>query len=344
MRSGRRKVSSRLSYFRLEETFESTPLGLADLSNQAVHMPLPKDILPSMVTVMELLVQFTSDHPHLFQRRGETDEEQIRNMEADQAALEFVLMSLVEGSTWMEQAWQIFKLVFRKSDLVKTLQAVDHFQDRLHAIGNDPAKLLQSERLCHFRQCTMASWTGEQTENIFHAVTLKLYQLVWFTNWVYMDKTSIHRWMHQPPNDNCMNLAWLRRDTQLRDSMKIDLYEEDEELLQSAVLPMHPMWLSHNVPFGDSPSVTIVNGTLAAATLHDPDIWSARMSFCRSVIARLEGSLKSQLEIVSSIQIRVLGFAIAVLPQLWPWIAKNSTFASTWNSTARHFDSVELIH
>merc|ERR1740138_1887179 len=90
-----------------------------DPESKELSIPVPTDLLPSMVDVMWKLVELKKEDPTLFMVRGESVRDQNLNVEEDQAMIERVMMECIEGKTY----WESMKLFWfrfqRKEKLIK---------------------------------------------------------------------------------------------------------------------------------------------------------------------------------------------------------------------------------
>lgn len=316
------------------DTSSSRSIGLrslqGSLSGHKIPNFEPADALPCMVTVMEKLAEMKTTRPDMFTFRPcDDEEEEDLFLEIDLAFFAATLLSEVSGATNWDKMKRILRLLSNKKSLIESIQAVESFLMRLHNCNSDMAGLLHSERLAYFRCAAASAWKTDAGGS-FNSVTLKLCQMVWFVNFVYHTPECVQKSIHYPPKPIYRDVVWMRLDEEMRTDLR-PVYG-DELPSEDATQPLHPQWFAHDIPFLDTPFYAAIVSGLAEAQDDNPEVWGLRMSFCRTFVSEILGVLRSQLELVKSIEVRLLGLAMALLTTTMTQVAQREE--SAWNSTA----------
>jgi hypothetical protein len=93
-------------------------------------------------------------------------------------------------------------------------------------------------------------------------------------------------------------------------------FEEDDAFQVDSVLPIHPEWLSHDIPLCESEwyedCFLLTQKGIDPQSDGDPAAFVNKLSFYRMLVTRIEGSLSSQLDMVSTMQQKLLGLMMTI--------------------------------
>lgn len=271
------------------------------------EFPPVKDMLPDMELFMSRLIAIKKKKPSMFCRRGMTPQDEVRNLEVDHAAIMTTFLGALDGRTAWESFTNTCKNIFKKNELIKTLDAVNLMRDEAEAYGGNMGMLMDSHRMSYFRQ---VAWKDSPDE-IFNSATVKLVLVLFLMAYITNDQFR-HKALVLPPDDYFINKAWLVRGQTHRESLK-EMYGDGEVFPVDSVRPVHPKWFALHIPLLDSPIFTHVVQALIAEYEMSPSYHSFKVNFFNQFTTRVSASLKTRIDMVSTLQTRLLATFASLL-------------------------------
>jgi len=279
-------------------------LPMDEHDDKSVEIQQPCDVLPDMQTVFEVIVQKKRDNPFLFQPEalgGLHVQQQMLALEVDNAAILAAFIPLMAPDGLWPSMKHLWQLLWRKSQLIKTLDAMECLVSSCIQDGNDLAKFISNGRQCYFRQCLEHTIPDDF---VFNTVAMKMVSLLWFMAFIRQGAAR-ERCLYLEPPDWVRNQSHLIKGQPRRNALKETIVDFDYP--EGCTLPIHPGWFAHNVPLLDTPAVTITIAETEYTFKDAPTAYEHQMQFFRMFLVHIRGILKSDLDRVTTVQIQTMG-------------------------------------
>lgn len=306
-------------------------------SDATRDFPEPQDALPSIPNVVKAISDVHSTYPGMFfhhRRRDLTSIEQETAFEHDHMVLRQIFLSALDGETYFQQLQIFLWSLTHKTELIKTIQALDTLNALVMRNGCDSARCLREERKTYLRQF----YSDEPDVHV--TASFKMTQIL-FLQVLFVYGRQIPTGLQVPPPPSLLrsgtvdpNLTIFTKAMRLLEDDDPEVSDDDLDVcLGSAVMPVHHGWFAHDVPLFLTPWFELICTWAGVECLESEPFFVEKMAAHRSFLSYTAGSLKARLALVNAAQTKMLGGVATILWWLIWWSSRLAGFVTDSNLT-----------
>lgn len=271
------------------------------LDEVVIGIPDPVDVLPAVPRIIEVISGFRQSYQtcrYFVAHRVENEELRgsIR-VQTEENILRDIFLDELAGVTMFQKGLRVANSLWDRTNLIQTIAALESVNAYMLSRGHYLQNILREERQSYVRQ---VSWSNRA--DIHASVSLKMTLMLWFR--CLMLRGPIPKCLVQPPPSELFNQMDCSGSTLIHD-------ERDEDDLSDQLI--HKQWFCHNVPLVMTTWHEAVCEWVSERLAEDDESFAATMASHRALLTTAQSVLKARLDLVTSIQIKVLGCAVTCL-------------------------------